>query len=170
MDRSNSDEEIHLLVVDDLPLNRDLLSRQLSRHGYRVTQAGSGIEALKAIEAEKIDLLLLDIRMPDMDGVSVLKQLRKTHSALNLPIIMVTAEDTNQSTVEVLDAGANDYLTKPINVAIAIARIESQLSLVALAAIKDELIHFFSHDLKKPLAVMLDVAQVMHEKLHFKKT
>lgn len=158
-------QKSRLLVVDDIKVNRDLISLQLERHGYEVVQAESGAEALEKVESEKIDLILLDIRMPEMDGIEVLRRLRKTHSALNLPVIMVTAESLTETTVEALQAGANDYLVKPIDITAAIARIESQLNLAHMAAIKDDIVHFASHDLKKPLMIMLDIAQVMRDQL-----
>lgn len=154
-----------LLVVDDIEVNRKLMTQQLSRHGYKMIQAGNGPEALKIVEKEAVDLILLDIRMPEMDGLEVLRRLRKTHSALNLPVIMVTAEALTEITVEALQLGANDYLVKPMNVEIAVARIETQLNIARMAAIKDDIVHFASHDLKKPLVVMLDIAQVLRESL-----
>lgn len=158
-------DQARLLVVDDIELNRQLISRQLSRLGYEVILAKSGLEALEKVEAGNIDLVLLDIRMPEMDGIEVLRRLRKTHSALNLPVIMVTAEALTEVTVDALQAGANDYLVKPINVTAAVARIESQLNLARMAAIKDDIVHFASHDLKKPLMVMLDIAEVIQAQL-----
>lgn len=154
-----------ILVVDDMEMNRNLIANLLKNSGYEVALASNGLEALEKVEKEKIGLVLLDIRMPEMDGIEVLKRLRKTHSALNLPIIMVTAEAVAEVTVEALQAGANDYLVKPINLTTALARIKSQLGFAKMAAIKDDIIHFASHDLKKPLAVMLDIAEVMHEQL-----
>lgn len=162
---NNATNKTRLLVVDDLDVNRDVTSLLLKHHGYEVLQAESGREALEKVETEKIDLVLLDIRMPEMDGIEVLRRLRKTHSALNLPVIMVTAEDLTEVTVEALQAGANDYLTKPINVIDTVARIESQLNLAYMAAVKDDVVHFASHDLKKPLIVMMDIAQVMRDQL-----
>jgi signal transduction histidine kinase len=168
--KSIDKDQIRLLVVDDLEINRNLISKQLAKHGYTVIQAESGSEALEIVETEKIDLILLDIRMPGMDGIEVLRRIRKTHSALNLPVIMVTAEALTEVTVEALQAGANDYLTKPINVVDAVARIESQLNLANMAAIKDDVVHFASHDLKKPLITMLDIAQVLRDELQTGQT
>ncbi len=157
--------QARLLVVDDIDVNRKLISSQLGRHGYEIILAENGPAALKIIEEQELDLVLLDIRMPGMDGLEVLRRLRKTHSELNLPVIMVTAEAVAEITVEALQLGANDYLVKPIDVGIAVARIETQLNLAHMAAIKDDIVRFASHDLKKPLIVMLDIAQVMRENL-----
>lgn len=152
-----------VLVVDDVEVNRQLLTKQLGRRGYAVVEAESGPLALDIIDNEKIDIVLLDIRMPDMDGIEVLRHIRKTHSALNLPVIMVTAEAMTEVTVEALQSGANDYLVKPIDITSAVARIEAQLSLSHMACIKDDIVRFASHDLKKPLIVMMDIAEVLKE-------
>ena len=160
-----SNTHAHLLVVDDMETNRILMSKQLGRNGYAVTTADSGPQALDILEADEIDLVLLDIRMPNMDGIEVLSRIRNTHSALTLPVIMVTAENLDEVIVEALQAGANDYLIKPINVSVAIARIEAQLGLARLATIKDDIVRFASHDLKKPLMVMLDIADTLSDEI-----
>lgn len=156
-------DQTRVLVVDDLEVNRNLLTKQLGRRGYTVLEADSGPSALEMIENEKFDIVLLDIRMPDMDGLEVLRRIRKTHSPLNLPVIMVTAEALTEVTVEALQSGANDYLVKPIDITAAVARIESQLNLSHMATIKDDIIRFASHDLKKPLIIMMDIAEVLKE-------
>ena len=158
-------DQPRVLVVDDLEVNRNLMAKQLSRRGYDVLEADSGPSALKMIDLEKIDIVLLDIRMPGMDGLEVLRHIRKTHSALNLPVIMVTAENQTETTVEALQSGANDYLVKPIDVTAAVARIETQLDLSHMATIKDDIIRFASHDLKKPLIIMMDIAEVLKDEI-----
>ena len=117
-----------LLVVDDELLNRDALQRRLERVGYRVLSADSGQSALAIAAAQHVDLVLLDVMMPGMDGLETLRQLRRTRSVSELPIIMVTAKDSTEDVVEALEAGANDYMTKPIDFAIARARIRTQLT------------------------------------------
>jgi signal transduction histidine kinase len=154
-----------LLVVDDIAMNRDLMTLQLQRHGYEVETAGSGPAALERVASGHFDLVLLDIRMPAMDGLEVLKRLREQYTPLALPVIMVTAEDLEENIIEALQIGANDYLVKPLNLSVAVARIESQLTLRRMATIKDDVVRFASHDLKKPLLVMLDIAQTLHDEL-----
>ena len=117
-----------LLVVDDIDDNRDLLSRRLTRRGYRVVTASSGHEALQCLARERVDLVLLDIAMPGMSGYDVLSALRAEPKTAGVPIIMVTAAQDSDSLVEALGLGANDYITKPINFPAAFARIEGQLS------------------------------------------
>ena len=123
-----SDRPESLLVVDDNEMNRDMLSRRLARHGYAVTVAEDGASALARIARESFALVLLDIEMPGLSGFEVLKTVRRSHSASELPIIMVTSRQQSQSIVDALGSGANDYVTKPIDFAVAIARIETQLS------------------------------------------
>lgn len=158
-------EPSRVLVVDDLNINRTLMKRQLERHGYQVYEAENDPRALEIVDQQAIDMVLLDIRMPGMDGIEVLRRLRKNHSALHLPVIMVTAEALTEITVEALQAGANDYLVKPVDINAAIARIESQLNLSHMATIKDDIIRFASHDLKKPLVIMMDIAEVLKEEI-----
>ena len=109
-------------MVDDELLNRDVLQRRLERAGYRVLTADSGRSALAIAAAQHVDLVLLDVMMPGMDGIETLRQLRRSRSVSELPIIMVTAKDSTEDVVEALEAGANDYMTKPIDFAVAQAR------------------------------------------------
>jgi two-component system sensor histidine kinase/response regulator len=155
----------HLLVVDDMEMNRDLMTLQLQRHGYEVSTVENGPQALACLAQQGFDLVLLDIRMPEMDGLEVLRRIRQSHSALSLPVIMVTAEDQQERIIEALQLGANDYLVKPLNLPVALARIEAQLALSRMAGIKDEVLRFASHDLKKPLLVMLDIAETLKAEL-----
>ena len=117
-----------LLVVDDNELNRDVLSRHLQRQGYRVSTAADGGEALGLIAAGGYDLVLLDVEMPGMSGLEVLTRLRTAHSDTELPVIMVTARTQGPDIVEAFRLGANDYVTKPIDVPVAIARIATHVS------------------------------------------
>ena len=116
-----------LLVVDDNEMNRDMLSRRLERRGYRVLTADDGQPALDLVAREQVDLILLDIMMPGLDGIEVLKTLRSRHSASELPVIMTTAKGDSRDVVEALDLGANDYVTKPIDFAVVLARVQKEL-------------------------------------------
>jgi adenylate cyclase len=118
-----------LLVVDDNEMNRDMLSRRLRKQGYTVATAEDGYRALDMIAAEPFDLVLLDIMMPGISGLDVLQKLREQHSMADLPIIMATAKDQSEDTVHALGLGANDYVTKPIDFPVVIARVKTQLSL-----------------------------------------
>jgi class 3 adenylate cyclase len=121
--------EGRLLVVDDNEMNRDLLSRRLGARGYSVETAHDGTQALERIDASPPDLVLLDVMMPGLSGFDVLKILRTRHSRSELPVIMVTAKDQSEDIVQALSLGANDYVTKPIDFAVTLARTEAHLQL-----------------------------------------
>jgi adenylate cyclase len=118
-----------LLVVDDNEINRDVLSRRLVQRGYRVAVAIGGCQALEMLITQPFDLVLLDIMIPGMSGFEVLTILRERHSAAELPVIMVTASEQSSDIVEALTLGANDYVTKPLDFPVVLARIRTQLSL-----------------------------------------
>lgn len=153
----NENSKYTILVVDDNEMNRELMSVQLRRQGYHVELAEGGVQALRMLETNRYDMILLDIMMPDMNGIEVLQEIRKKYSLLHLPIIMVTADDDQARIIEALRHGANDYIVKPLNMAVTAARMKTQLTLKDLAALKDEFVRFASHDLKKPLIVSLDI-------------
>ena len=117
-----------LLIVDDNEMNRDMLARRLARKGYVIGLAENAQDLLQRVKQDVVDLVLLDIEMPDISGLDALKALREQYSPAELPIIMVTAKTQSEDIVRALDLGANDYLTKPIDFAVAVARIGTQLS------------------------------------------
>lgn len=119
----------HLLVVDDNELNRDMLSRRLTRKGYLVDTAEDGYQALDLISKNTYELILLDIMMPGLSGIDVLQQLRQTYDLMALPIIMATAKTDSNTIVQSLKSGANDYVTKPLQFSEVLARVETQLSI-----------------------------------------
>lgn len=121
-----------VLVVDDQEENRDMLSRRLKKRGYETLVAENGVEALNLIEKETIDIVLLDIRMPGLDGNQVLERIRANYSPTDLPVIMVTAEADSASEVKSLGLGADDYITKPIDFQILLARLKNKLSISKL--------------------------------------
>jgi len=120
----------HILAVDDDALNRGVIERIVARKGHKVTLAAGGKEALQKISEESFDLVLLDIMMPDIDGVEVLRNIRQKYSMSALPVIMVSALDDSDKVVELLELGANDYITKPIDAKVLQARLKTQLSVV----------------------------------------
>jgi DNA-binding response OmpR family regulator len=122
-----------LLVVDDNEMNRDMLSRRLQRRGFGVLVAADGEKALEIVDKETVDLVLLDIMMPGIDGIEVLKRLRAKHSQVQLPVIMATAKAHSEDVVKALELGANDYVTKPIDFPVVLARVQAQLRTKAAA-------------------------------------
>ncbi len=118
-----------VLVVDDNEMNRDMLSRRLQRKGYDVTVAHDGDLALELIRDHRFDLVLLDVTMPGVNGLEVLKILREAHTATDLPIIMATAHRESEDIVKALALGANDYVTKPLDFPVVLARVRTHLAL-----------------------------------------
>ncbi|MGE0867413.1 MAG: response regulator [Kofleriaceae bacterium] len=116
-----------LLVVDDVDDNRDLLSRRLRRVGFNVVVAANGPDALAMLGANRIDLVILDVMMPGMSGIDVLKAVRANPALAGVAVIMVTARAESEQVVEALDAGANDYVTKPIDFPVLQARVQVAL-------------------------------------------
>ena len=116
-----------ILVVDDNEMNRDLLARRLERLGFTVDTADGGHSGLEKILSGDYQLVMLDIMMPDIDGLTVLKRTREVYSKTELPVIMATARDEGSDVAEALSLGANDYVTKPLDFKVVRARVENVL-------------------------------------------
>ena len=117
----------HLLVVDDEPLNREMLMRRLKRMGFTASGAENGVLALELLGKETFDLVLLDIMMPVLDGFKTLERMKADGKLRHVPVIMLTALDEVSSTVRCIEAGAEDYVPKPFNPVILRARISASL-------------------------------------------
>jgi DNA-binding response OmpR family regulator len=115
----------HVLVVDDEPMVREVITSYLERDGYRVASVGDGAAALRWLEAGRPDLVILDLMLPTVDGLSVLARLRKT--AADLPVIVVTARGEEPDRVLGLELGADDYVVKPFSPRELVARVGSVL-------------------------------------------
>jgi len=118
-----------ILIVDDIEANRDILKTRLSVHGYDLREAADGEEALAVVKEWRPDLLLLDVMMPKMDGIEVCKRLRGDPSLPFTAIILVTAKSDSKDVVVGLEAGADEYLTKPLDQVALVARVKSVLRL-----------------------------------------
>jgi two-component system, sensor histidine kinase ChiS len=137
--KSNSDSNMpYVLVVDDEPVNRMVLRSHLKKKSYQVDIAEDGLIALAKIEQQEYDLIILDVMMPGMTGIEVCQKLRKTHSLTSLPILMVSAKTQKEDITEGINAGANDYITKPIETSEFYARVSSLLGLRELEQVRHE--------------------------------
>lgn len=126
---TNSDENIYkdskILIADDQELNRDVLAHRLKKSGYHISSYDNGHDTLNALKNDTFDLILLDIMMPDISGIDVLKEIRQFKN--NTPIIMLTAIDDIETIDECIVAGADDYILKPVNTTLLKLRISSCL-------------------------------------------
>lgn len=113
-----------ILIADDEAEIRDLLRLYLENSGYDVREAADGLEALEVLEKEHVDLAVLDVMMPRMNGLHVLKKIRETS---NIPVLVFSAKDADSDKILGLNLGADDYLTKPFNPLEAVARIQSNI-------------------------------------------
>lgn len=169
----------HILVVDDIEPNRILLQDVLEPRGYDVQLCASGIEALEVIRRGQPDLVLLDVNMPGTDGLEVCRRLRANPETASLPIILVTAMTRREERLEGIAAGANDYLTKPIDRPELLLRVRNALQLRALhrqvanqyaqlqraETLRDSLVHMLVHDLRSPLTGMTLYLHMIRETL-----
>ena len=119
----------NILLVDDSPANLRLLSQILGEHGYGVRAVTSGPRALASVELTPPDLILLDIRMPEMDGFEVCQQLKANPRTADVPILFISALDDIQDKMRAFSAGGVDYITKPFQLEEVIARVETHLAL-----------------------------------------
>jgi adenylate cyclase len=121
-----------ILVVDDVPDNVEILQLRLESQGYEIITAGDGEEALAIVRDKLPDLVLLDIQMPKLDGIETVKQLKADAALPFIPVIMVTARADAKDVVMGLEAGGDDYLTKPVDQAALLARVRAMLRIKAL--------------------------------------
>ena len=164
-----------ILVVDDIPTNVRLLEGILKVAGYEVVSAGGGEEALKQVEATNPDVVLLDVMMPDMDGFEVCRRIKADPARRWLPIVMVTALHETSDRVAAIEAGADDFLTKPVDEVEVEARVKSLVlvkrqrddlenaykDLRRAEAMRDGLAAMMVHDLRTPLTAILGSLETM---------
>lgn len=137
-------DRIRILVVDDEPINQQVMENHLALQDYDVLQAENGMKALKLLaDGEKVDLILLDVMMPMLSGFEVCREIRKKHLATQLPVVMVTARTQMEDLQFGLQVGANDYITKPFSKGELLARIKTHLNLVKINAAYS---HYVPHE------------------------
>jgi CheY-like chemotaxis protein len=122
-----SNPKNRLLVVDDIEANRELLIRYFGARGYQIAEADGGSTAMGMIKQQHFDAVLLDIMMPEIDGIEVLKIIRAAYTQTDLPVIMVSALNAHLDVRLALDLGANDYVSKPVNLVLALAKVQRAL-------------------------------------------
>ena len=116
-----------ILIADDSPDNREILQARLSVHGYDIITANDGEDALEMARTHRPDLILLDVMMPKLDGIEVCRRLKSDESVDFIPIIIVSAKTDPKDIIVGLEAGADEYLTKPTNQTALVARVKSML-------------------------------------------
>jgi serine phosphatase RsbU (regulator of sigma subunit) len=124
---NNNSQKPRILIVDDEPFNVDYLEQELEDSGFVLLTAGNGQDALETVRSESLDLVLLDIMMPVMDGFEVLSRLKADRATRDIPVIIISANDDLQSVVKGITMGAEDHLPKPFEPALLNARISSSL-------------------------------------------
>ncbi len=144
MPSSSRPEPGHLLVVDDNKVNRLLMARGLQEQGHDVTFAENGRQALDLLHKDTFDLVLLDIEMPEMDGFQVLKSVTSDPALRHIPVVVASAMDEVDSVVRCIEMGAEDYLSKPINLVLLKARVNASLEKKRLRDQQRELISRFA--------------------------
>jgi CheY-like chemotaxis protein len=122
-------EPVRILLADDDPQMRRLIKSVLQREGFEVVEAVDGLDALEAVERSRVDLVILDLEMPRLDGLGVLEELRAQMRTASLPVIVLTAQH-GESEEKALDLGAQDYLTKPVQTRSLVARVRAVLKRV----------------------------------------
>lgn len=150
------------MIVDDDQISSRILGERLKKRGFEISTVASGKECLDSLLNDTPDLIMLDIVMPEMDGLEVLYAIRSVYSSIDIPVIMATAKSDVAGVVEALQIGANDYMEKPINIDIAEARIFAQINAVRNyrdAIVKKEvesintMIATYNHEINNPLTI-----------------
>ncbi|MBD66669.1 MAG: hypothetical protein CME62_15785 [Halobacteriovoraceae bacterium] len=166
-------EKNRLLLVEDDNVSGQFLRTKLKERGFEVDLV-LDFEAKENLNLEQYDLILLDIMMPNLSGTEILNRLRKKFNRFELPIIMVTSKDESASIVEALKLGANDYVTKPVNIEIAIARIQTQLQIKKLLkeslkakqmSTMSTMVATLNHEINNPLAIAVGNLSIPFEKI-----
>ncbi|RLD15972.1 hypothetical protein DRI50_03000 [candidate division KSB1 bacterium] len=176
------DREPKVLIVDDDKENVDLIAYFLKPQNYQIVTAHDGVEALRLVESENPDIILLDIKLPKMDGFQVCERIKKNHYSRFIPIIMITALKDLKSKIQSLEAGADDFISKPFENIELLTRVKSLLriksyhdelekknreleeknqALVRMDQFKEELNHLIVHDMKNPIFVIQGNLQML---------
>lgn len=157
-----------ILIVDDTPKNLQLVSTVLKAHVSQVFIAHNGERALQVVNKVPLDLILLDIMMPDLNGYEVCKKIKESSSTKDIPIIFLTAKTESDDIIKGFELGAVDYITKPFNQKELLARVYTHLELRQLMNKQKELLHILCHDLNAPLASIITMLDIVEDYEDFK--
>ncbi|WP_420642393.1 hybrid sensor histidine kinase/response regulator [Candidatus Leptofilum sp.] len=156
----NSSVQSHICVVDDNPMAREVIAEQLSIEPYRVTLVASGLQLLEQLETIQPDVILMDVMMPQLSGYDVCHQIKQNPNYQHIPIILVTALNSREDMLQGLNAGADEFLSKPVNGSELRARVRTMLriknqydALQAIMQLREDLAHMLIHDMRNPLTV-----------------
>jgi signal transduction histidine kinase len=161
-------QQATILVVDDQPDNFDTIELLLTQEGYRLDYADSGAEAIAYLENTQPDVILLDVMMPEMDGFEACRRIKANPQWQHLPIVMVTALSSKADLARCLEAGSDDFISKPVNGTELRARVRSMLrikrqydALDASLQLREDLSNMIVHDLRSPLASIFLACEVL---------
>lgn len=126
-ERTESAEQTQILIVDDDPHTLEILSRWLAREGYATVRADSGVTCLERLAQARVDVIVLDVMMPEMDGLQVCEHLRTHPDWKGIPVILLTAKDDIETRARGMTLGVSEYLTKPVNKHELLTRLKAQV-------------------------------------------
>ena len=166
--------KLEMLIVDDSAMERKLLENIFSKQGFEISSVESGEACLEYLGmAEKVDIVLLDYAMEGISGLETLRKIREKKTHLELPVLMVTGKNKTGDIVETFSAGANDFITKPVDIEVAISRVNTQMSLSSLSrqAANAKEIHAinamittYNHEINNPLTIAMGSYEIFKRK------
>lgn len=172
---TDANKSLKILIIDDSDFDATLLSKALEKKGHKTRYLQDGRESLSVIDDYKPDLILLDSVMPHTSGEEILKSVREKFNTLELPVIMITSKSETSDIVQALHLGANDYITKPVNLEIALMRINTQASISYLSremsqlrevAAFNALVATYNHEINNPLTIAVGLAHKIAKNIH----